>query len=165
MAEVQIGKVSHKHEAILNWMLLNPEQPLYRCAQEFGVTQAWLSVVINSDLFQQRLAERQDGVFEGTVLTLRQKLAGVAECAVERLGEKVSQSNDPAFLLQAADKTLKALGYGGGGNATSQGNVSATQNNFFFVDKGTLGEARKRMEEMRGAMAPEEKEVNALPAT
>ena len=50
---VQIKKLGWWHTAIMEWMLANPDKTLRECAENFDVTQPWLSSVINSDLFQE----------------------------------------------------------------------------------------------------------------
>lgn len=138
-------KVSHRHEAILQWILTNPEKRLKDCAQEFGLTQAWLSCIVHSDAFQEKLKERQDECFSSVVVGLRERLAGVAQAAVERLGEKVEQSQDPNFLLKAADMTLKNLNPHGVGGLGGSG-VTVNQNNFYaMADRETLRKARDKM--------------------
>jgi len=52
MAEKQIKRLNYRHDAIMRWLLLNPEKPLSVCAAEMELSEGHLSVVINSDLFQ-----------------------------------------------------------------------------------------------------------------
>jgi len=143
----QLSKLSHRHDAIMNFMLLYPKKTLKECAEYFGLTQAYLSVVIHSDIFQARLRERQDAVFNGTVLHLRDKLEALAHLTVDKLMEKVSDSNDPEFIRDTAAQTLAQIGYGPKGNPAqpAQSNVQIN----IGVDSNTLAEARKLMDTMR----------------
>jgi hypothetical protein len=141
---MSIDKLSNRHTAIINFIVGNPQVKLGTVAMEFGMTQAWLSCVIHSSAFKSALAAAQVQVFEEVTLPLREKLEGVSHRAVEKLGVCVDNSQDPKFILDAADKTLKALGF-----APTRGPevvAPIQQNNFFTVDKGTLEKAREGMQ-------------------
>lgn len=145
MAAVQLQNVRLRHQAIADWLIAHPDRPQSECAAAFNLTQAWLSVIINSDIFREYLQARLNEVSTPVMFTLREKLMGVAHRAVEKLGDAVDVSADPEFLLAAADKTLHRLGY-----APSRGPEPAAtavinqQNNVYVVDKETLDGARRR---------------------
>lgn len=142
---VQIQTISHKHQAIADWLIANPEKTQGECAAAFGITQAWLSIVINSDIFQDYLQQRYAEVATPVVFSLREKLLGVAHRAVEKLGTAVDNSQDPEFILAAADRALHRLGY-----APAKGPTVAVQNNIavnaptLAVDAATLSAARAK---------------------
>jgi len=48
MAANQIKTISPKHDAIMDALIANPAQKLGTLAGIFGVSQAWLSVIIHS---------------------------------------------------------------------------------------------------------------------
>jgi phosphate starvation-inducible protein PhoH len=112
MSALQLRDLSYRHEAILDWLILNPNKSQGDCARELGYTEAWLSVVINSDLFQARLRMLQQEKREHGIFTIAEKLAGLADMAIERTIKHVEVSVDPAFVLSAAEVALKRLGYG-----------------------------------------------------
>jgi hypothetical protein len=146
MAQVQIKRVRPKHDAILDWILSNPQKSMEECALTFGVTRAWLSVIVNSGVFQQKFQEKNAELFKETVVPLRDKLNGIAHVALERLGEAVATSADENFILAVADKCAHRLGYAPskGPGEGAQG-VTVQQNNFYSVDREMLAEARARM--------------------
>lgn len=112
MAATQLQDLSYRHEAILDWLVLNPDKSQGDCALALGYTQAWLSQVINSNLFQARLAMLLQEKREHGIFTVAEKLAGLADLAIERTIKHVEVSADPAFVLSAAEVALKRLGYG-----------------------------------------------------
>lgn len=151
MAEVQVKGLSIRHEAILEFLMANPTAKLGDVAVRFQVSQAWLSVIMHSDAFRAKLAERQDESFGAVVLPLREKLMGVAHQAVDKLGEAIenaSAATEKQFIADTADKLLKNLGYSPKSGPIVQQNV---QQNYYSVDKETLADAR---EKMRGASTP-----------
>lgn len=145
MSTVQLQNVRLRHQAIADWLIANPDRSQGECASAFGITQAWLSVIVNSDIFREYLQQRLNEVSTPVMFTLREKLMGVAHRAVEKLGAAVDNSQDPEYILAAADKTLHRLGY-----APTRGPVAATttvtnqQNNIYVVDRETLDGARRR---------------------
>lgn len=146
---MSIQRMSHTHEQIINWLLLNPEKSLRECADFFGYTQSWLSTLIHSDLFQARLRERQQEVAARVTATIPEKLQAVANIALEKLGEMVAKSEDPEFVLDAADKALHRMGYAPASArnpAPAFAQVQATNANVFMVTVDDLAEARKLMQ-------------------
>jgi len=142
-----------KHEAIMNWLLLHPTATLKECAAAFDLSSTWLGVIVNSDAFKTRLAERQDKVFSATMLELNDKLHGLAHVGVERLAEKIESSEDPKFILDAVDKVLDRVYGKKGGEAT---HVTNQQININQVDSDTLVAARELMDRARLLRKPME---------
>jgi hypothetical protein len=165
VAAVQLQNVRLRHQAIADWLIANPDRSQGECAAAFGITQAWLSVVVNSDIFRDYLQTRLNEVSTPVMFTLREKLMGVAHRAVEKLGSAVDASSDPEFLLAAADKTLHRLGYAPTrGPEPAVQNVANQQNNFYVVDRETLDGARRRYLQAVGvAVGGESPSVRALP--
>lgn len=146
MAATQIQKVSIKHDAILDYLLIHPAMKLGDVAGHFGVSQAWLSVIIHSDAFQVKLAEKSGECFGTTVLPLREQLMGVAQVGVTKLGEvleNASSSTDKQFIVDTTDSILKNLGYSPKSVNPQPSNV--TQNTIFVADRATLASAREKM--------------------
>lgn len=140
-----LQKLRPKHIAIAQLVAANPTIKQGEIAAHFGMTQTWVSIIMNSDAFKEYLATIDQRVVDDVVIPLRQKLVGVAHRAVEKLGQAVDASQDPEFLLKAADKTLHRLGYAptkGPEEAPRQLNV---QNNYYTVSKEALAQAREKM--------------------
>lgn len=148
MAENQIQKVSHKHNMIMNWMVLNPDRPLRECADHFNVTQPWLSTVINSDVFQAEFQEKLQKIHARCAESIPEKLRVVADIALERLADKVASSEDPEFILDAADKALHRMGYAPSSarNGFGGGQAPVNQTNVFMLSQDDLDQARKVMQ-------------------
>ena len=143
-------RISHTHEQIINWLVLNPEQSMRRCADHFGYTQSWLSTLIRSDLFQAALRERQVMVANRVAASIPAKLAAVADVALDKLGEMVEKSEDPEFILDAADRALHRMGYAPQSSRNPAGSPSAfgspvVQNNL-FIGTADLADARALMQ-------------------
>lgn len=147
MAENQIARISYTHEAFINWLLENPERPLRDAAAYFGYSQAWLSTILHSDVFQAKLSERQDAVFATVAQDIPAKLRAAADIGLEKLTFALEKTEDSEFILDATDKLLHRMGYA---PSASRAPVAAsvtnnTQINMFQVDAGQLAEARQRI--------------------
>lgn len=151
----RLARLSHRHDLIITWLIENPDRRLGDCAAFFGVSQPWLSTIIHSSAFQERLRQRQETLFSQACASLREKLEGVAHTAIDRLGDAVENSDDPEFILDAADRALHRLGYAPrpSAGAASQ-TINQTQIN--VIDQETLREARALMDRARA--------VRTLPA-
>jgi hypothetical protein len=154
MAELQ--KLNHRHEAIINWLLANPEKNLGDCAKAFGYTQPWLSQVIHSDMFQALYRQRATELGGLVVHDIRTKLNGLAVAAVahsQLLIESGNASQD--FVLETTKNVLDRLGYapparGAGVPQSGSGGTQITIN----VTAEELVAARSRAQEKRfGASA------------
>jgi hypothetical protein len=105
-------KMNWWYGAIINWMIANPQKRLYDCARELNVTQAWLSVIINTDMFKAELARRQEALGEHVTLSLSDKIAGVAHMALDaQLAELEEGMLSGKDLRETSTMALKALGF------------------------------------------------------
>ena len=126
MSLPQVQKLTIRHEAIMDFLLARPTATYREIAANFEVTVPWISCIVNSDVFQERLKEKQNGMFEAGVLApLEDKMKGVVDLSLQRLAEKVQHSESLPELTNTADKLLGRLGYGvpngngGGGGGTN----------------------------------------------
>lgn len=146
----ELVKLSTSHEMLMNWLILNPDKSMRECADHFGYTQSWLSSIIHSDIFQHALKEKQLEVFSRVAGSIPEKLRRVADVGLDRLVEKVEQSEDPEFLLNATDKILHRMGYAPQSARNPAGSPGAglgqTQQNNFFISAGDLEAARGLMQ-------------------
>jgi len=145
----QLVNLSHAHEMIINWLVVNPDRSLRECSDHFGYTQAWLSTVIHSDLFQAALRERQEAIAVKVAESIPAKLRRAGDIAIEKLTTALEQNEDPKFLLDATDRLLHRMGYAPqssrnpAGAPTGHGGV---QQNNFFISAGEIHEARQLMQ-------------------
>ena len=162
MAELK--NISVKHDQIMDWLIANPLLPLSACAAEFGITQSWLSCIIHSDLFQAKLAERQEEVFGEVALSVKDRITTLAHESLRRMTDKVMVENDLEKLTNASEVALKALGFG----QPKPGAGVGPQVTVNVVSRDILAEARRRMETKNVTPAPaalEQKVAPAVPAT
>lgn len=140
-ANNSIARLSHTHEQIINWLIANPELSLRQCADYFGYTQSWLSRLIHSDLFQNKLRDRQDAVFISVAQDIPAKLRSLADISIERVCELVATTESPDVLVDVFDKTLHRLGYAP--SSTRNPGPAPVQNNVFVVSSADLASARE----------------------
>lgn len=136
----EIARLSHTHEAVMDWMLENPERSLRECAAYFGYTQPWVSQLIHSDVFQAKLRQRRDDIDSTIAADIPAKLRAVADIALERLAAELAKSDSPGFIHETADMVLNRLGYGpqrGGGITVNSGPQVQ-----FVISKDDLAQAR-----------------------
>lgn len=119
MAEsAQVLKISHLHDQLMDFMIARPTAKLRDVAEHFQRTQAWVSTIIHSDVFQAKLRERQDQVFGEIALTVRDRIVGLANSSLELLAERVEAGKiKNGDLVRTTDSMLSKMGFGGPANA------------------------------------------------
>lgn len=152
MAAVQVENLTHRHEAMLHFMLANPTISKGEVALRFGVTPAWLSVIINSQAFLEARALLTDQAFHETVLPMRERMIVVADKAIDRMDALIQNETDLDKVRKTAETVLQAVGFG----APSRGSPSNVpgvqvnvQNNHFHGNASA--EVLKRAQKIIGA--------------
>src|SRR5690242_624173 len=86
----------------IDWMLLNPNGSMKDCALHLGRSYAYLTLIVNSDLFKQRLAERRKDVNErlSNAVEFRAKSAATKslELLLSRMEERPEQFKNKELL-------------------------------------------------------------------
>jgi hypothetical protein len=145
----QLQEMNHKHIAIAEYMLRYPSAKLYEIAAAVGLTAAWVSTVVNSELFRSYLMDRHKEIATDVTETLYAKTNGVAHAAVEKLGRMVDDSTDPDFILAVADRTMHRLGMAPE-RASVQVNNTVTNNTVHSVDPAVIAAAREKIHILAG---------------
>lgn len=145
----EIKKLTVNHNAIADWLIANPGKAQQRtCAEQFDITESWLSTLVNQDAFQSLLKSKQADVFDQVIIPLQDKIAGVAHASIEKLGKILDTTKDGRLVKDINDSALKALGYGGQ-KAGPSVIINQTQNNL-TVNQDALAEARLRQSQHYG---------------
>ncbi len=155
---VEIARINHRHEQIINWLIANPDKPLGACAAEFGYTQAWLSQVIHSDAFQAVYRSRATELGELVTHTLKDRITAVALLAMDR-SEKLLELGigSERFVADIAKTTLGALGMPTVSNGSANGQQVQVN---ILVNKETLEASHRAAQEKRfGCVAPASREI------
>lgn len=165
MAEsVQIQSISHRHQAIVDWLLTNPEvKNLNVLCQQMNVTRAWLSVVMNSDVFKDYYAKRRAAWEANMHDEIGQKLLRLASQTIDKMAEIVADDEtDPRLVHEACSKTLDRLGFAPKAGRTIV--EEKTQEFTRSVPAGVVGEAREILRRTTIEVKEEKPGVKALPS-
>lgn len=124
----QIAKVRYTHDAVIDEILMNSAISQGDLAKQFGFTQSWMSIVINSDAFQNRLAERKAELVDPAIrASIQERLDAIAKRSMDRIMERL----DSLGHIKDADLVSMAkLGIGDKNNRTQ---APQTQNNLYVV--------------------------------
>lgn len=109
-------KVNNWHQALSDFMIQHPEMRAYDVALVFGVTEAWLSTVKNSDAFKQFHDARRKEHFDRISTTVVDKVQALAEISVDELTARVETEREDMSVQALHDVSklaLQALGFGG----------------------------------------------------
>ena len=106
-----IAKVRYTHDAIIDAILAFPAISQGELAKEFGFTQTWISIVINSDAFKNRLAERKAELTDPKLLaTINERLDGLANRALDRLAERLDSPTAQLKTMELVSIAKLAIG-------------------------------------------------------
>lgn len=120
-----IKKVNWSHDAMIDFVLANPDLTQGEIAKHFGYTPAWISRVFCSDAFQARLAQRREDTINPVITaSFEDRLKGLAATSVDILQAKLEASQSADLALKTLEISAKAAGYG-----ARKENVNV-QNNF-----------------------------------
>lgn len=141
MAEVQIKSISHRHRAIVDFLLAYPEvKNLDVLCKNMNVSRAWLSVVMQSDVFKEYFEARRkewEGMLGTEIGVLQLEL--VKKSLKKLLSIVDDDDTDPRLVLDVADKTATRI-FGKTSTIIQQQQVQEISRT---VDKATLNDARE----------------------
>ncbi len=105
-------EVTHRFEAVMVWLLANPDKRIQDCAEALGYTPSWVSTVIHCDAFREKWIEMRGDYTGKALANIENKLNAIAHTALDKLLDQLETIDDPAFLLKTSNDVLKNLGYG-----------------------------------------------------
>lgn len=115
-ARVQLTKLRYSHEAMLDILIAEPWISQNELAERFGMSASWISTIINSDLFQSRLAERREQIVDPEVRSsIKTQFQGLLGRSMEVLRHKLDRPPDAIsdqLALQTAKVAAQSLGMG-----------------------------------------------------
>lgn len=167
MSATQIQTVSHRHEAIIDFLLASPgEKNLQVLCNQLNVSRSWLSIVMNSDAFRAEYEKRRQEYNKELAETVQTKMYNAASKALDKVIEDLDDDElDPRFALDVVDKTTNRLGFGASRGAAPL--VEMNQVNLHVVDRTLLENARQAMKSVVAQVLPKEAGdsgiINALP--
>lgn len=115
-ARPTLQRVRYTHEACIDMILAEPGISQDQLAAIFGYSASWMSIAINSDAFQARLAERKAEMVDPVIrASLNERLRAVTQRSLDVLLEKLckpSASVSDQLVVAAANLGVKGLGLG-----------------------------------------------------
>lgn len=119
------AKVSYTHDKMIDYIISQPRITNNQLAALFGYTPPWVSQIMSSDAFKERLAARRTEVTDPTIRaaldcwfpSTTESMQHLVEKSLEILKEKLSQPKVPdAVALKAFELGARGLNIGGFGN-------------------------------------------------
>ena len=111
----RIQKVRYTHDAVIDAIIENPSISQNNLAALFGYTPGWISQVMGSDAFKNKLEQRKEELVDPQIrLSLNERFNALVGRSLDVLQERLMMPNpDPELALRAAALGAKALGLGG----------------------------------------------------
>lgn len=107
-------EIKWTHELAIDLLLQNPEWTQRELAKYFGYSETWISLVVSSDAFQAKLAERRDEILNPEVkASIEERFRALANHSLNRLHAKLENPNvSDNLVLRSVELAAKALGLG-----------------------------------------------------
>jgi len=145
MSQTQIQALKPKHEAIIDWLLINPGAPnLNPLCATLSISRSWLSIVMRSDVFVEEYTRRRQEHNGELNKQLVEKQLKVTLKALDKVDQFMDDEDevDLRAALEVADRTAKHLGFTPGPGMAPL--IEETrERTLTTVDAGTLHEARE----------------------
>ncbi len=99
------------HDLVIDTMLADPGLTQTDIARQFNVSNTWVSILVNSDAFKERLRERKAELMDPVLrASLEEKLNGIANTALDRLAKRL---DNPGLEMKNQDLiAIAKLGIG-----------------------------------------------------
>lgn len=150
------------YHSLMDYMLAHPEATQREIALHFRRTENWVSLIINSDMFQAVFAQRREQLRQSADLAILAKTAKIANTGLDLILDKMEKKRDSIPIETIADITnsaLDRLGYNAKPAAASGSTVhvnvaaSAQANVAVPVPLSALEQARARLREAEAVKA------------
>lgn len=128
-----VAKVRYTHDSMIDQIIKNPWISQNELAGIYGYSASWVSIVIASDAFQERLAARKDELIDPAIrATVEERFRGIVLQSLAVLQKKLegpASQVDGNLALKVLDTGARALGFGARDrNAGGQLNVQFVVN-------------------------------------
>ena len=155
-ASVQILTMKPQHDAIIDWLLVNPgAKNLNPLCAAMSRSRSWISIVMRSDCFREEYTRRR-AAFNGELSKqLIEKQLKVTLKALDKVDFYLDDDDEVDLhgALEVADRTAKHLGFHprpGLGPVIEE----TTERVIRTVDAGTLHEARETIKRIMHVPLP-----------
>lgn len=126
----EIARVRYTHDAIIDEIMVNPAVSQGELSKRFGFTQAWMSIIINSDAFQERLRERKGELIDPAIVaSIEDRLNTLAKVSLDALLERVEKHK----TLPLKTMELVSIAKLGVGDRANRPAGPVQQNNMYVV--------------------------------
>jgi hypothetical protein len=131
MAQNQIATVRWQHDAIIDAMLADPTLTRADLARSFKYSETWISIILNSDSFKERFAERKGQITDPILqATINERLDGIAMRSLDKIIERLDGPG--AGGIKLAD--LVSVAKLGVGDKNTRPSGPVQQNNLYVVN-------------------------------
>jgi hypothetical protein len=108
-----IKRTRYTADAMVDLIIAEPGVSQGEIASYFGYSQAWVSIMINSDAFQGKLAERKAELVDPHIVaSMENRIKAVAQLSLDKVLERLAGTPEDEFLIASAKLSTSALGYG-----------------------------------------------------
>ena len=129
----EIQSMQLKHHQILDYMLLHEGCTQRQVAQHFNLSETWVSILVNTSLFQEEMARRRGMIEQDIHRSLNGKMLDVVGKGLDVMAAQLDVENADDISAATVERhtrtAMEALGYLGSGASAPAMAGSVTNNN------------------------------------
>lgn len=148
----EIKTVKYTHDAMIDLIVTNPAISQNEIAKFFGYTPTWVSIIVNSDAFKNRLAERKAVLVDPKIIAgIEARLEGLAQRSLDLLIDRLDRPGNNLKPMELV--AIAKLGVGDRNLVKTQ---PQTQNNLYVVNlPPPAPDAKTWVEKAQGRKLPD----------
>lgn len=102
-----------RHEAIIDLLIAAPHLKIREIAEKVGLSQSYISTLINSDTFKSRLAARRETLIDPVIAqTFEERMQGAMTQSLEILQDKLEKEQNVDLALRVLEMGGRGASYG-----------------------------------------------------
>jgi len=106
-----LQKIRFTHDAVIDEIIVNPSIAQGELAARFGYSQTWMSIIINSDAFKERLEARKAELVDPKIkASVEERLEAISLRSLEKIMDRLDRPGDGIKTLELV--AIAKLGVG-----------------------------------------------------
>ena len=106
-----IEKCNYKHDAMIDYILMNPTVTQAEIAEKFGYSPGWVNRIVASDAFKAQLAKRKAELIDPRIKSaVNAKMEALVIQGAEVVARRLDADSSAELALEALGLASKVLG-------------------------------------------------------
>ena len=146
------------HESVIDWMLLNPGKHIRDAAPHFNVSENYMYLLTESDMFKSRFAERRKELIGEVHRSTIERAKGLGDACIDLLSDRIAREREVIALSEVRETAELALRVAGYGVGSGRNGTQPTAVQVNIITSEDLARARELMRQRRAITVEQDDE-------